>query len=140
MANKTVPSSVSVNDFINSVEKQSDREAAFTLLSLMEKISGSKAKMWGPSIIGFGEYHYRYESGREGDFFIMGFSPRKTAISLYILPGLDFYKEELKNLGKFKTGKSCLYVKHMADIDLKVLEKILKASVLVMNEKFEVKK
>lgn len=139
MANKTVSTNISVSDFINGLEKESDREVSRELVNLMSTISGSEAKMWGPSIIGFGEYHYQYESGREGDFFIMGFSPRKASISLYIQPGIGFFQKELAQLGQFKTGKSCLYVKRLSDINISVLKDILKSSLKFMQEKYEIK-
>ncbi|RPI72272.1 MAG: DUF1801 domain-containing protein [Ignavibacteriales bacterium] len=92
--------------------------------------------MWGPSIIGFGDYHYKYESGREGDFFITGFSPRKQNLTLYIMPGFKRYEELMQNLGKFKTGQSCLYIKKLEDVDLKVLKELIADSVKYMKEKY----
>jgi hypothetical protein len=90
--------------------------------------------MWGPSIIGFGNYHYKYGSGREGDWFLAGFSPRKQALTLYLMSGFAPHAPLMRKLGKYKTGRSCLYVKHLADIDLKVLEELVRASTRLMRE------
>ncbi len=136
MANKTQANHNSVLEFLSSVDPQTRKEDAFTLLKIMEELSGEKAIMWGDSIIGFGTYHYKYESGREGDFLRIGFSPRKTALSLYFSSGINRYPTLLEKLGKHKTGKSCLYVKKLADIDLAVLEKIIRASLAYMKEKY----
>lgn len=91
----------------------------------MTSITGVKPKMWGTSIVGFGEYHYKYESGREGDWFLCGFSPRKQALTLYIMGGLESQKDLLARLGKYKIGKSCLYIKKLEDIDMKVLRSLI---------------
>ena len=112
------------------------REDARTLLALMSRITGWEAKMWGPSMIGFGEYHYRYESGREGDFLRTGFSPRKTGMVVYILPGYQDYSDRLSRLGKHKLGKSCLYINKLADIDLSVLEELVRAGLDDMEKKY----
>lgn len=98
------------------------------LLELMGRIAQKPAVMWGGSIIGFGDWHYKYESGREGDFFVIGFSPRKQQISLYLMTGFKKYDELLAKLGKHKTGKSCLYIKRLSDVDLAVLESLLQES------------
>ncbi len=125
---KTKKTDDDVMKFINSVENLQKREDSKTILKLMEDISGEEAKMWGSSIIGFGDYHYIYESGREGDFFCTGFSPRKQALTLYIMGGFKRYDELVNNLGKFKHGKSCLYIKSLNDIDMEVLKKLIKES------------
>lgn len=135
-ANKTQPTPVSPADFIESVEHPVRREDARTLLALMSRITGWEAKMWGPSMIGFGEYHYRYESGREGDFLRTGFSPRKTGMVVYILPGYQDYSDRLSRLGKHKLGKSCLYINKLADIDLSVLEELVRAGLDDMEKKY----
>ncbi|BDX00453.1 DUF1801 domain-containing protein [Maricaulis maris] len=135
-ANKTQPTPVSPADFIETVEHPVRREDARTLLALMSRITGWEAKMWGPSMIGFGEYHYRYESGREGDFLRTGFSPRKTSMVVYILPGYADYSDTLSWLGKHKLGKSCLYINKLADIDLSVLEELIRAGLDDMEKKY----
>lgn len=106
------------------------------LLSLMEELTGMEAKMWGASIVGFGDYHYQYESGREGDFFKVGFSPRKQNLTLYIMPGFDRYEDLMAKLGIFKTGKSCLYLKKLEDVNAEVLRELIVESVRYMNEKY----
>ncbi len=134
--NKTIATKTSVLDFINSVEQEEKKQDALFLLDLMKKVTGEEAIMWGTSLIGFGNYHYRYESGREGDFFIVGFSPRKTAMTLYIMPGFKRYADLLAKLGKYKTGKSCLYIKRLSEVDLSILEELIKDSVDYMNKKY----
>ncbi|WP_421792469.1 DUF1801 domain-containing protein [Hyphobacterium sp.] len=137
--NKTKPTAITPADFIASVEHDGRREDAKTLLDLFERMTGWKAKMWGPSIIGFGEYHYKYDSGREGDFLATGFSPRKANLSIYIMPGYQDYEGILARLGKHKHGKSCLYVNKLADIDLDVLEELVKAGLDDLSKKYPVK-
>ena len=122
---KTKPTSVSVSSFIDAVENETRRKDAKTLLAMMKKVTGEKPKMWGPSIIGFGEYHYKYESGREGDMLAVGFSPRKANMVLYVLGSLGDDEPLLKKLGPYKCGKSCLYVGPLDTVDLGVLEKIV---------------
>ena len=122
---KTKPTSVSVSSFIDAVENETRRKDAKTLLAMMKKVTGEKPKMWGPSIIGFGEYHYKYESGREGDMLAVGFSPRKANMGLYVLGSLGDDEPLLKKLGPYKCGKSCLYVGPLDTVDLGVLEKIV---------------
>ena len=135
--NKTVETDASVEEFINAVDNEQKRQDSWELLALMEKVTGSPAKMWRSSQVGFGQYHYKYESGREGDFFITGFSPRKTALTVYIMPGFDGYEEQLSKLGPYKTGKSCLYLKKLDAIDRKVLEDIVTDSVAVMRKRYD---
>lgn len=125
---KTQPHEGSVEAFLNGVEDDGKREDAFALLKLMEEVTGEAATMWGDSIVGFGSYHYRYASGREGDWFLTGFSPRKRNLTLYIMAGFDRYDALLEKLGKFKTGKSCLYLKRLADVDLDVLRELVRQS------------
>lgn len=127
--NKTKETESSVEDFINAVEDQKKRQDSFELLKLFQEVSGFEPKMWGDSIIGFGSYHYKYESGREGDFLLIGFSPRKNAISLYMSCDLQGqHAGLLSKLGKYKSGKSCLYVNKLEDIDIEVLKELAKAS------------
>lgn len=135
-ANKTVPTTLSAEEFINTVEQEQKKADALKLLELMRKLTGKEAVMWGNSLIGFDSYHYKYDSGREGDFFITGFSPRKTALTIYIMPGFSRYDTLMSQLGKFKTGKSCLYIKKLADIDEKVLSELINESIKYMREKY----
>ena len=115
--NKTTKNDGSVFDFLNSVQDENKKEDAFKILEMMQKISDEQPKMWGKSIVGFGSYHYKYESGREGGFMRVGFSPRKQNLTLYIMPRFERYPELMSNLGKHKTGKSCLYIKKLEDVD-----------------------
>jgi hypothetical protein len=123
--NKTKPTNVSVATFVDAVPDQTRRADAKTLVKLMRSASGEKPKMWGPSIIGFGNYHYRYDSGREGDAPLIGFSPRKAANVLYGVTGAGESKALLGKLGKHSTGKGCLYIKKLADVDMRVLEDMI---------------
>ena len=135
---KTKETTVDVFDFINSfVDNDSKKEDSYELIKLMEKWTGFQAKMWGPSIIGFGSYHYKYASGHEGDAPIIGFSPRKAAFSLYVYSHTPKNEKLLSTLGKFKITKGCIYVKKLADINIPTLEKICKASVVYINEHHE---
>lgn len=106
------------------------------MAKLMGEITGEKPKMWGTAIVGFGNYHYKYASGREGDFLITGFSPRKQALTLYIMAGFSSYDSLMKKLGKYKTGKSCLYIKKLEDIDMKVLKQLISRSVKYMHKTY----
>ena len=126
-ANKTQKTGVSVEDFINSVDHEGKRKDAFEILEMMKEVTGEDPKMWGAAIIGFGDLHYKYASGREGNWFKVGFSPRKTKISLYV-SGCDvtMHEEMLTRFGKHKAGKGCLYVNKLADIDTKVLKEMIK--------------
>lgn len=126
---KTKPTKVSVNDFLDTVASEQVRDDCREIIKMMKKVTGSPPKMWGPSIIGFGQYHYKYESGHEGDACIAGFSPRKGNITIYTMPGIIGQDELYKKLGKFKSSKACLYIKKLDDIDMSVLEKIVKGSV-----------
>ena len=135
---KTKINDASVENFLNSVEDETKREFAFTILEMMKKITKAEPKMWGTSIIGFGTYHYKYKSGQEGDWMQVGFSPRKQAMTLYIMSGFSRYEELLSKLGKFKTGKSCLYLKKEEDIDMKVLNELVAQSVkFIKNKKWD---
>ena len=133
---KTKETDASVTDFIEAVGSEKKRQDAYRLLEIMTELSGEPAKMWGPSIIGFGSYHYKYESGHEGDSLRIGFSPRKAKHSLYIVNGFEGYEEIMSRLGKFKTGKSCLYVNKLADIDEEVLKELIVASLEWMDKEY----
>lgn len=122
---KTKPTDVSVDDFINSLADPVQQEDSKQLVVLMEEVSGEPAKMWGSSIIGFGTFHYKYASGREGDWMKIGFSPRKGKISLYLTYDASKYKKELESLGKHKTGKGCIYVGCLADINIAALRELI---------------
>ena len=126
---KTKQTKASVEKFLNSVKDEKKREDSFKILELMKKITKEDPKMWGPSIIGFGNYHYKYASGREGDWFLTGFSPRKQNLTLYIMSYLKKHKDLLKKLGKHKTGKGCLYINKLDDVDMNVLKELITASV-----------
>jgi hypothetical protein len=126
--NKTKPTTQSVEDFLNSIEHEQKRKDCFEILDIMHQQTGHEPKMWGGSMIGFGEYHYKYASGREGDWFLVGFSPRKQNITLYIMAGINQYPELLEQLGKHKTSKACLYINKLADIDKTVLKEVIKKS------------
>ena len=133
---KTKATKASVQTFINSVENEAKRKDAFQLLELFEKITGEKAVLWGSSIVGFGSYHYKSErSKQEGDWPLTGVSPRKTNLTIYIMPGFSDYQELLEKLGKHKTSVSCLYIKKLSDINLKILEELIRNSVNWMKKK-----
>ncbi len=118
-----------VMEYLDSVENQRRREDALVLLDVMGEITGEPAEMWGGSIVGFGSYHYVYESGREGDWFLTGFAPRKQSLTLYIMPGFEHYDDLLARLGKHKIGRSCLYINKLADVDMDVLRELVAESV-----------
>jgi len=126
---KTLVNDGSVTEFIDSVEGDVKKKDSYVLLELFSKITGEKPKMWGTSIIGFGQYHYKSErSAQEGDWPLTGFSPRKQNLTLYIMPGFGDYTDLLKDLGKHKTSKGCLYINKLTDVDMVVLEKFIKKS------------
>jgi hypothetical protein len=136
---KTKPTKVSVTAFMNSIEDKQKRLDARKVAAMMRDATGSRARMWGANIVGFGEYHYKYDSGREGDFMITGFSPRKQALTLYVIPGFKHFEPLMNKLGKYKTGKSCLYIKRLADVDEKVLKKLIDGSVKHMRKNYKTK-
>jgi hypothetical protein len=125
---KTKPTAASVKDFLNQIPDEERRQDCFAVAKIMEEITGDKPKMWGPSIVGFGSQHYKYASGREGDWPVAAFSPRKKDLTLYMTPGFDKYPELMEKLGKHSTGKSCLYIKRLSDIHIPTLKKLIKAS------------
>jgi uncharacterized protein DUF1801 len=134
---KTKATEISVESFLDSKAPDGPlRKDCNTLIRIMKKVTGSAPKMWGPSIIGFGKYHYKYESGHEGDMCLTGFSPRKPNISLYVMAGLPGQEELLKKLGKHKASKGCLYIKKLEDVDLAVLESIIKRAVDHVKKKY----
>jgi hypothetical protein len=126
---KTQRNENSVKDFLNQIADEKKRQDAFTVLALMQEVTKAEPKMWGASIIGFGSYHYKYASGREGDWFVTGFSPRKQNLTLYIMSGFDEYGKLLQKLGKHKTSKACLYINRLSDISLPTLRELVKLSV-----------
>ena len=125
---KTRPNDQSVTDYLNGIEDEKKRQDSLTIMALMQEVTGAAPTMWGDSIVGFGSYHYTYDSGREGDWFLTGFAPRKRNLTLYIMAGFDHYDELMDRLGKYKTGKSCLYVNKVEDIDLETLRELVKRS------------
>ena len=124
---KTKPTTGSVKAFLDALPDQ-QRKDCRVIARIMREATSARPKMWGPSIVGYGSYHYKYAPGREGDFFLAGFSPRKQALTLYIMAGFESYDALLKKLGKYKTGKSCLYIKRLDEVDVSVLAKLVKAS------------
>jgi hypothetical protein len=135
--NKTKQTEQSPAEFIASIEHDVRRADGLRLLEIFKGVTNLEPRMWGPSIIGYGRYHYKYESGREGEFLMTGFSPRKTNLSIYILPGYIDLEEKLSRLGKHKIGKSCLYINKLADIDESVLAEIIDFGVQYMRAKYE---
>ncbi len=133
---KTIKNQDSVSAFIENVEDERKREDCRMLIKIMSQITGSQAAMWGSSIVGFGSYHYRYASGREGDFFLTGFSPRKQNLTVYVMPGFSQYDSLMQKLGKHKVGKSCLYMKKLEDVDIRVLTRLIDESVQEMRRKY----
>ena len=134
---RTRPTRASVSAFMAGIEDTQMRADARKVAAMMRRATGKRATMWGPSIVGYGSYHYRYASGREGDFMITGFSPRKQALTIYIMPGFGRFSKLMSKLGKYKTGKSCLYVKRLADVDEAVLERLIQESVGHMRKQYD---
>src|SRR6478609_11039789 len=136
--NKTTETEIKVTDFINSyVDNDLKKEESFRLISLMKEWSGFEPKLWGPTIIGFGSYHYKYKSGHEGDAPIIGFSPRKAEFSLYVFYPTEENKHLLDDFGKFKMGKACIYIKKLSDINISSLEKLCRTTIAYINEHHE---
>ncbi len=127
--NKTTETESSVNDFINAVDNEAKRNDAFELVKIIQEITGFEPKMWGPSIIGFGSYHYKYDSGHEGDAPLAGFSPRKAATTVYFYLPEENREELLSKLGKHTSSKACIYIKKLTDIDIEILKKIILLSI-----------
>jgi hypothetical protein len=133
--NKTTPTDQRVEDFLNAIADDQKRQDSCTLVELMRQLTGMEPKMWGSSIVGFGSYHYTYASGREGDTILAGFSPRKQNLAIYNMGAIDPDDALLKKLGKHTTGKGCLYVKRLDDIDLPTLKRLIEESVKRIQEK-----
>lgn len=134
--NKTRPTAADVDAFLAAIEPAAKRKDAETICAMMRRVSGEAPALWGPSMVGFGLYRYKYESGHSGESFRTGFSPRKANLVLYIVDGLDAHAALLARLGKFKTGKSCLYINKLADVDVPVLEALVTESVARMDRKY----
>ncbi|HVN53516.1 MAG TPA: DUF1801 domain-containing protein [Anaerolineaceae bacterium] len=126
--NKTVPTDQNVEQFLNAIPDERKRRDSFAILELMKQVTGMEPRMWGSSIVGFGSYHYRYDSGREGDAILAGFSPRAQALTIYNMGGVDPENPLFKQLGKFTTGKGCLYIKRLDDVDLPALKSLIEES------------
>lgn len=131
---KTKKNDQSVEKFLNIVTDPSKREDCFEIMKLMQEVTQEEPRMWGDSIVGFGDYHYKYKSGREGDWFLIGFSPRKRNLTLYIMSGFTKYEEILRKLGKHKTGKSCLYINKLSDVNKETLTQLATESVKFVKE------
>jgi len=130
---KTKPTNESVEDFLNRIPEAERREDCFAVAKIMEEITGERPVMWGPSIVGFGSYRYKYASGREGDWPIAGFSPRKKDLTVYLMMGFEKHTELMEKLGKYSHAKSCLYIKRLSDIHLPTLKKLIKTSIKELN-------
>lgn len=129
---KTKKNDASVEDFLNGIPDEKKRQDSFAILALMKEVTQAEPKMWGDSIVGFGHYHYKYATGREGDWFLAGFSPRKQNLTLYIMAGFADYEALLGKLGKYKTGKSCLYINNLQDVNMGTLKELVQQSVAHM--------
>lgn len=123
--------------YIDDLDNDQKKKDSLALIELMEEATGEPAKMFGPSIIGFGQYHYKYATGHQGDALLLGFSPRKAAISLYVFTGCEEHKHLLEGFGKFKMGKACIYIKKLDDINLDVLKNIMQESIAFISDKYE---
>lgn len=134
--NKTVVNKASVEDYLNGIEDVQKKADCFALMKMMKDLTKEEPRMWGETIVGFGAYHYKYESGREGDMFLTGFSPRKQNITVYVMAGFESFKTQLEQLGKFKIGKSCLYFKKLEDIDQEILHEMIVISMDKISKKY----
>lgn len=134
--NKTKPTGRSVEKFINGIGDSKKRQDARVILELMKQVTKLEPRMWGDSLIGFGSYHYKYASGREGDFFMTGFSPRKQNLAIYIMQGFESFEDIMEKLGRYTTGKSCLYIKKLEDVDLAALKKLIRQSFAGMKKAY----
>ncbi|MEM8920553.1 MAG: DUF1801 domain-containing protein [Pseudomonadota bacterium] len=134
---KTSATNADVQAFLNSIEPDRRREDGLKLLDFMNRVTGLAPKMWGPSMVGYGRYAYKYESGREGEYFLTGFSPRKSSLTVYVMPGYRDLAEPLSRLGKHKLGKSCLYINKLSDVEMDVLEEIVREGVAYMRSNYE---
>lgn len=136
MTNKTVETEASVEDYLSQISPEQKQEDCWKISDMMRRLTGHPPKMWGPSMVGFGSYHYKYESGREGDFLRTGFAARAQNISIYIMPGYQDFDDELSRLGKHKIGKSCLYIKRLSDVDEAVLEEMIAKGLRLLAETY----
>lgn len=136
--NKTVPNKLNVQDYLNAIENPKRKKDCWAIHDLMKTISGKEPRMWGTSMVGFGTYHYKYESGREGNMFTTGFSNRKQAITLYIMGGFKRHEELLAKVGPHKTGKSCFYIKRLSDMDIDVLSILISESIKAVEKKYTI--
>ena len=134
--NKTQRTKESVRLFLSSIAEEQKQRDCYTLLNLMGEITQAPAHLWGTTIVGFGEYHYKYKTGREVDWFLVGFSPRKQALTLYLMCDLSHDGLDFTGLGKYKLGKGCLYIKRLSDIDLEVLKRIIQDAIGIIKEKY----
>ena len=134
---KTKVNEGNVDEFLNAVADEQKRADSFKVKEIMAELTGAPAKMWGTSIVGFGSYHYKYASGQEGDWMLTGFSPRKQALTLYLMSGNEHFEKEREKLGKHKVGKSCLYIKTISDIDEDVLRDMIKKSIEIINKRYQ---
>ena len=135
-AMKTTVNKASVEDFLNGLGNAKRREDSFAILKMMKSVTGQPPRMWGPSIVGFDKYHYKYASGREGEICMIGFSPRSQALTLYIMPGFETRDSLLKKLGKHTTGKGCVYIRTLEDVDLKTLKQLVTAAYRYMKKTY----
>ena len=133
---KTRPTGASVTAFVKGIEDPKTRRDINKIAAMMRRATGARARMWGPSIVGYGRYHYEYASGRSGDWMLTGYSPRKSNISIYVMSGFESFASLMQRLGKYKTGRSCLYVKRLSDVDEAVLEQLISRSVDLMRERY----
>jgi Domain of unknown function (DU1801) len=134
---KTRPTNESVEKFLKAIADEGRRKDCFAVAKLMEEITGEKARMWGPSIVGFGSYHYKYASGQEADWPVAAFSPRKQNLTLYLTPGFEQHVELMQKLGKHSTGKSCLYIKRLDHVHMPTLKKLVSESVRIVKKKYK---
>jgi len=137
---KTRQNDASVSTFLGAIEDKQRRADARKISAMMRAATGSRAKMWGTAIVGFGSYHYKYASGREGDWHLVGFSPRKENLTLYIMSGFGGFEKLMAKLGRYKTGRSCLYIRRLGDVDEAVRRKLIDGSVASMRKKYEARK
>ncbi len=134
---KTKPTGASVTAFIAAIDDPEKRKDVKKIGGMMRRATGARPKLWGPSIVGYGRYHYDNPSGHSGDWMLTGYSPRKQALTVYIMPGFEPFKGLMKKLGKYKTGKSCLYIKRLSDVDEGVLEELITESVELMQNRYQ---
>lgn len=134
--NKTQKTNESIALFLSSLQNEQDRNDCYTLIEMMSEITQARPHLWGTSILGFGDYHYRYASGREGDWFLTGFSPRKKALTLYLMCDLSHDGLNFNGLGKYKLGKGCLYIKRLSDVNQSILKRLITDSITIIKEKY----